>query len=366
MRVPGAVARTGRRAARWRDYLEAYAARFEPARPERTRVDRVDARRRRRGFVVSTAGRPPPRRPPGHRRDRCRSARRSVPAFAGELDPSIRQLHSHEYRNPAQLADGPVLVVGLSPLRRRHRVRGRGGHRTILVRQVPRPDADQGHRHEASPCSAGRSSSFVVRARPHDPHADRPRSAAPTSARAAARSLRVRLHDLDRAGVERHDAKTVGAPDGRPVLADGTVLDVANVIWATGYRPDYTLDRRRRSSATTAGRSRNAASARRCPACTSSASRSSTPSRRCSSTARRPRREVRRRTGRGEGGGGVTPARGRDRSRLTRKSAILVHLAHGSCFDVHPMNLSDIEAADGLGGAHPRHQNRTRLAELFI
>ena len=27
--------------------------------------------------------------------------------------------------------------------------------------------------------------------------------------------------------------------DGRPMLADGSVLDVANVIWATGYRPDY-------------------------------------------------------------------------------------------------------------------------------
>jgi putative flavoprotein involved in K+ transport len=53
--------------------------------------------------------------------------------------------------------------------------------------------------------------------------------------------LRVRLQDLDRAGVERHDEKTVEVRDGRPMLADGTVLDVANVIWATGYRPDYSF-----------------------------------------------------------------------------------------------------------------------------
>jgi putative flavoprotein involved in K+ transport len=26
---------------------------------------------------------------------------------------------------------------------------------------------------------------------------------------------------------------------GKPQLADGTVLDVASVVWATGYRPDY-------------------------------------------------------------------------------------------------------------------------------
>ena len=36
-----------------------------------------------------------------------------VPAFATELDPRIVQLHSSEYRNPSQLQDGDVLVVGV-------------------------------------------------------------------------------------------------------------------------------------------------------------------------------------------------------------------------------------------------------------
>ena len=35
-----------------------------------------------------------------------------LPAFAGSLAPSITQLHSEQYRNPAQLPDGAVLVVG--------------------------------------------------------------------------------------------------------------------------------------------------------------------------------------------------------------------------------------------------------------
>ena len=51
--------------------------------------------------------------------------------------------------------------------------------------------------------------------------------------------LRIRSADLDRAGVERSDLRTTGVSDGRPMLADGTVLDVANVIWCTGFRPDY-------------------------------------------------------------------------------------------------------------------------------
>ena len=35
-----------------------------------------------------------------------------IPASAAKLPRHIRQLHSHDYRNPAQLPDGAVLVVG--------------------------------------------------------------------------------------------------------------------------------------------------------------------------------------------------------------------------------------------------------------
>jgi putative flavoprotein involved in K+ transport len=31
-----------------------------------------------------------------------------------------------------------------------------------------------------------------------------------------------------------------GVSDGLPVVADGRVLDVTNVIWCTGFRSDYT------------------------------------------------------------------------------------------------------------------------------
>jgi putative flavoprotein involved in K+ transport len=37
----------------------------------------------------------------------------NTPEFARELDPNIVQLHSHDYRNPSQLRDGGVLVVGV-------------------------------------------------------------------------------------------------------------------------------------------------------------------------------------------------------------------------------------------------------------
>src|SRR5215207_5133785 len=52
--------------------------------------------------------------------------------------------------------------------------------------------------------------------------------------------LRVRSADLAAAGVEHVDSKLVGVRDGLPLLADGKLLDVENVIWCTGFRRDFT------------------------------------------------------------------------------------------------------------------------------
>jgi len=51
--------------------------------------------------------------------------------------------------------------------------------------------------------------------------------------------LRYRRADLQKAGVERVLARTVGVEGGLPVLDDDRVLDVRNVVWCTGFRPDY-------------------------------------------------------------------------------------------------------------------------------
>jgi putative flavoprotein involved in K+ transport len=51
--------------------------------------------------------------------------------------------------------------------------------------------------------------------------------------------LRYRRKDLKAAGVERVLARTVGVDGGLPVLDDGRVVDVRNVVWCTGFRPDF-------------------------------------------------------------------------------------------------------------------------------
>jgi len=93
------------------DYLETYAATF--GLPVRLASRATSVTADGAGFVVTT----------GQARIECdnvvvctgtfgRTPR--VPGFADQLDPSIRQLHSSEYRRPAQLAEGTVLVVGAS------------------------------------------------------------------------------------------------------------------------------------------------------------------------------------------------------------------------------------------------------------
>ena len=94
------------------DYLESYALRWDLPVRMCTRIDFLEARPEG-GFTAAigadtitcdnvviatgTFGRTP-----------------HVPEFAAELDPSVLQLHSSEYRRPAQLRPGKVLVVGAS------------------------------------------------------------------------------------------------------------------------------------------------------------------------------------------------------------------------------------------------------------
>ena len=94
------------------DYLESYAAQLpatgssaharRPGSAPRRGVRR-DGRRARDPAPTTWSSAPAPS-----------GVRPHVPGFADQLDPSIRQLHSSEYRRPAQLPDGPVLVVGAS------------------------------------------------------------------------------------------------------------------------------------------------------------------------------------------------------------------------------------------------------------
>lgn len=160
----------------------------------------------------------------------------STPPIASQLDPRIRQVHSSDYRNPAQLLPGDVLVVGAS-----HsgadiaQEVAEAGHKTWLSGPV----------HGQLPFDLeGRPARQVMRvlwfAANHILTMRTPlgRRMQPEIRAHGGPLLRVKLPDLAAAGVRYVSART-GARDGLPTLDDGRVLDVSNIIWCTGFRPDF-------------------------------------------------------------------------------------------------------------------------------
>jgi putative flavoprotein involved in K+ transport len=89
------------------DYLEAYAAKFELPVRSGMRVDRLF--QRDGVFVVKAGDVEIEANQVVVAMGNYQSHR--VPAFAGELRPDIVQLHSCDYRNPAQLREGGVLIA---------------------------------------------------------------------------------------------------------------------------------------------------------------------------------------------------------------------------------------------------------------
>lgn len=213
------------------DYLEAYAARFDLPVRSGVSVDSVsrngscyllgsgDLRFEADNVVLASGGYQKPR----------------VPNFASELDRSIVQLDSTQYRNPSQLQEGGVLVVGA----------GNSGAEIALEVSKRHPTWLSGRDVGQTPVRHGGALDrlftplfwFVI-SRVLTTRTFVGRKVRPKALGAAAPLEPVRRKDLAAAGIERVP-RTSGVRAGLPELEDGRVLDVANVIWCTGFATDF-------------------------------------------------------------------------------------------------------------------------------
>ena len=152
-----------------------------------------------------------------------------VPPLAQRLDAEILQLHSSEYRSPTGIPGGPVLVVGggnsgfqiAEELSRTHEV-----HISIGSRQKPLPQR-----------VLGRDLFWLLDAtglirKSLDSRIGRKLAGRDTligaKPKARARRYGLRMH-----------GRSVDASGSTVTFDDGSQLDVASVIWATGYRTDH-------------------------------------------------------------------------------------------------------------------------------
>jgi putative flavoprotein involved in K+ transport len=215
------------------DFLETYATRF--GLPVESGVE-VDAVERRGGRYLVIAG---ARRWEADNVVIATGAFRDprVPSFAADLDPAIRQLHSSEYRGPEQLRDGTVLVVGAahSGADIAHEVAAT--HPTILsgpsTGELPFRCDGPIARHVMPPVLRFVATRVLTVRTPMG------RKARAKVRKGGGPLLRYRTPELRAAGVERVLEHTTGVLAGKPMLEDGRAVDVANVIWCTGFHNGY-------------------------------------------------------------------------------------------------------------------------------
>ena len=214
------------------DYLESYARKFDLHVETGVRVERLTREGNR--FVATS----------GDRRFEADNVvvamsswqRPRVPDYAPELDPRIVQLHVAEYKNPGQLQEGDVLVVGAG---------NSGGEVAIeLVRthKVLLSGAGNGAIPFRPESVAARVlMPFVGRVIFHRVLTTRTpigKKARPKWISTGEPLIRVKPKDLAAVGVERVPRVT-GVQSGLPQLEDGRSVDVANVVWCTGFHPGF-------------------------------------------------------------------------------------------------------------------------------
>jgi putative flavoprotein involved in K+ transport len=215
------------------DFLEAYARRFDLPVRTSTRVDNLS--RHGQGFELTA----------GDRRFHARNLvvamtnyqEPKAPSFASGLDPDIYQVHSHHYKNPGELRDGPVLIVGVGNSGADIGIEVAQTHETWLA---GKETAHVPFRIETA--IARHVLIRLVRFVGHRVLTVRTpigRKVRPFIMAHAAPLVRVKPKDLLQAGVRRV-GRITEVQDGKPVTAEGEVLDVRNVIWCTGYLPGFT------------------------------------------------------------------------------------------------------------------------------
>jgi putative flavoprotein involved in K+ transport len=159
-----------------------------------------------------------------------------TPSFADELSDDIVQMHSVDYRKPGQLAPGTVLLVGAGNTGAEIAMDLAPTHQVLMagrpVGEIPIDTRGwQGRllfpviwwvwEHILTERSKpGRKTQAELVQGHGDPW------------------IRQKEKDIEAAGVSR-TGRITAIVDGRPCTEDGEVLDVANVIWCTGFQKGF-------------------------------------------------------------------------------------------------------------------------------
>jgi len=154
-----------------------------------------------------------------------------IPAFSSELSHDIFQIHSSAYTNPGLIPQGDVLVVGAATSGIEIALELSKNHKTYIsgspTFHIPDKLLEYGGEFYwwlikniiTIKTPVGRKAKEKII------HGGSP-------------LIRVSARDLDLAGIRRYP-RVSGTKDGYPAFGDNSVIKVKTIIWATGYRPDF-------------------------------------------------------------------------------------------------------------------------------
>ena len=214
------------------DYLEKYASQFKS--PVKLNTHVTSLSRNGKEFIIDAGEQQFKADNVVVAMNDCQYQR--VPSFAKDLDPDIVQIFSSKYKNPSQLQDGNVLVIGAGNSGCEIALEVSKTHKTWLAGR------DTGHIPFHIKSKVGHlmvpvvlrflfhriftTNTFIGR---------KVRSKALTT---GGPLIRIKPKEITEAGIIRVP-KVTGVIEGLPVLQNKEVLDVNNIIWSTGYYPRF-------------------------------------------------------------------------------------------------------------------------------
>jgi putative flavoprotein involved in K+ transport len=151
----------------------------------------------------------------------------AIPEFSRRLPSSVTQLHSHAYRNPNQIPAGTVAVVGSANSGLQIAAELSDSHDVVVCRGRNQPRLPQ--RILGRDAFWWLSKSGVLRLPTNTPLARRLAMPDPV--------VGTKIDELARR--VRFTKRVVDVADAQLVTADGKRIEASTVLWATGYRNDW-------------------------------------------------------------------------------------------------------------------------------
>ncbi|OXS54926.1 oxidoreductase [Cohnella sp. CIP 111063] len=153
-----------------------------------------------------------------------------IPRLAEQANPNIVQVHTAFYRNPSSLQDGPVLVVGAG---------NSGAQIAVELAKEREVYLSVGHRMKFMPLHLMKKSIFWWFAKIGILKADNLSAIGKRLSRQPDPIFGFELKEAISNGTVRLKPRTVRIVRDVILFSDQTSLKVDNIVWATGFYPDY-------------------------------------------------------------------------------------------------------------------------------